>query len=749
MRAAIAAALLHNQENLQKVGLSRWNMENVIKFEHVRTFLDREEVLRNIDCYEDSPIYEEVISEFEEIKEEMMALCEPVLLLKFDVLDDGLVTEDAPQGSRVVYALFSIGDKISTYSTEAFWCGDYMKGMLSDAIADSLLFSLEREAEELLRTECAVRHVGIAKRLEAPVHIPMTAQRVIHEKTEAFGMRGIKISSGYMFEPVKSNGILFMLTENENVFKSQHDCRKCDRADCKMRNVPGTEVLVKEGDKQYTIVLGENESILEGMLKVGTYLSAVCGSKGTCGKCKIRMTEGELPVTEADRRAFSNEDLDKGFRLACKAYPTEWAAVETCFQKENDFEILSSHNEPDQSGAVADEDAVIAVDIGTTTIVLQLLGLRSGKILHTYSTINHQRAYGADVISRIQASCEGKKDELKKSIREDLSDGIKALTANSGISIQKIKRIAIAGNTTMTHLLMGYDCESLGIFPFTPVNINFIEDKYEEIPVCILPGISTFVGGDIVSGLLECGFEQAKTYSMLIDLGTNGEMAIGNKERILVTSTAAGPAFEGGNILWGTGSVAGAINSVRIEGQSVKVETIAGKTPIGICGTGVIETVSELVRNELVEPAGLLDEDYFEDGFPLTRTKAGEDIVFTQKDIREIQLAKAAVRAGIETLLLRYKITTDDIDTVYLAGGFGFKLDVSKAIAIGMFPEEFEGKIKTAGNSSLGGAMEYLHSEDGRERIEKITNAASEINLSSDKDFNEFYMDAMFFEKDQ
>ena len=233
---------------------------------------------------------------------------------------------------------------------------------------------------------------------------------------------------------------------------------------------------------------------------------------------------------------------------------------------------------------------------------------------------------------------------------------------------------------------------------------------------------------------------------MLIDLGTNGEMAIGNRERILVTSTAAGPAFEGGNISCGMGSVPGAICQVQISGTEVSCGTIGDRPPVGLCGTGVIETACELLKAELIDETGMLDEDYFDDGFVLAKTPSGEEISFTQKDVREIQLAKAAVRAGLETLMLRYGVTYDDIDTLYLAGGFGFHLNLEKAAAIGLIPEELLDRAKAVGNSSLGGAAVWLTEPGAAERMERIIAVSEEIPLASDKDFNQFYMDSMFFE---
>ena len=385
---------------------------------------------------------------------------------------------------------------------------------------------------------------------------------------------------------------------------------------------------------------------------------------------------------------------------------------------------------------------------------MELLGKDSHKIWGKAAFINSQRAYGSDVISRIQASTEGKKEELQKCIREDLKKGLDQLVRENNIALTEIERIIISGNTTMVHLLMGYDCAGLGVFPFTPVNIQLIRGNANEIlgvqgldtKVEILPGISTYVGGDIVSGLYACDFDRKDEVCLLIDLGTNGEMAIGNKDKILVTSTAAGPAFEGGNITWGTGSIPGAICTVRIEDEKAVVGTIKDQSPVGICGTGVVETAAELLKEELIDETGRLEEEYFDEGYPLAETSDGKKILFTQKDMREIQLAKAAIRAGAETLAYHYGVVKNDIARIYVAGGFGYKLDVKKAIAIGMIPEEFEGRIEAVGNSSLKGAEKFLIETDGQTRVQNIVKLSEEISLSTDKVFNEAYMDAMFFE---
>lgn len=728
-------------------------MEHVIKLENIPVRVKKKDVLCQVGCSQESPVYEEVAAEYEALKTEMLALCRPVVLFRFAGLDESLATEKWKAGTPVVYALYSIGGEISRYSTAAFASGDYLKGMLSDAIADSLLFSLEDGAACSLKEACAQRQKGVAGRLEAPNDIPMEAQRVIHRETEAKASCGIGITSGFMFDPVKSSGVVYLLTDDEALFLNQHDCGSCSRTDCPMRRTKKEHqvtVEVLQKGKSRSIALGHGESILDGLREGGMFVSAVCGGRGSCGKCGIRLVKGVLPVTEEDRKTFSEDELEQGFRLSCRAFPQTDVTVETSFDGEETFAVLGSR--PDTQQAQKADQYGIAIDIGTTTLAFSLVDMKTGVALRSYAAVNLQRVYGADVISRIKASCEGETEALKESIRKQLARGILELA--EGITEKELVGVTAAGNTTMVHLLMGYGCESLGVYPFTPVTTErlscgcrqLLGEGLPDVPFTVLPGISTFVGADIVAGMLECGFDQKEELSLLIDLGTNGEMALGNRERVLVTSTAAGPAFEGGNIRWGTGSVEGAICGVRILENRAQVETIGGKAPVGICGTGVLETAAELVRTGLVDETGRLDEAFLEEGFPLAETAAGRRVCFTQQDVREIQLAKAAVRAGMETLLLRYGAVREDVAHIYLAGGFGVSLDVPSAITIGLLPEEFSGKIEPVGNSSLKGAVRFLTEAPAADRAERIKRAAEEIGLSADPDFNQIYIEQIMFE---
>ena len=491
----------------------------------------------------------------------------------------------------------------------------------------------------------------------------------------------------------------------------------------------------------------KQHSLLEQLQKQGVYIPADCGGIGRCGKCRVQFLSDAPKACEEDEEIFSPEQIADGWRLACKAFPEgEFEIVWE--QSEDEMEVASDFSDGSEAAsgngrtldaaeaATAGQKAaepVAAVDIGTTTLAVSLVDRASCKVVDTKTSVNHQRVFGADVISRIQASMDGKKEELKASIRKDLDGLIAAL----GEKMDEIP-VIISGNTTMEHLFLGLPCDTLGVAPYTPVDISL----HEEGNFLMLPGISTYVGADIVSGIIACGMDQREEDSMLIDLGTNGEMAIGNKDRIISASTAAGPAFEGGNISCGVAGVPGAISSVDIaEDGSVQIGTIGGKDPIGLCGTGVLEVVYEMLKAEYMDETGLLDDEYVDDGFPLS-----DDVVFTDQDVREVQLAKSAIRAGAETLMEEYGVGYDDISALYLAGGFGQKINLQKAAGIGLLPEELLDRTKAVGNSSLAGAVMIARDETLKERFAHVADYSEEVSLTGNPTFNDLYMEYMMFE---
>ncbi len=387
----------------------------------------------------------------------------------------------------------------------------------------------------------------------------------------------------------------------------------------------------------------------------------------------------------------------------------------------------------------------IAIDIGTTTLVMQLVDMDTKEIYDTYTALNSQKLYGTDVLRRINAANKGKAERLQEMISEDIRKGLQLLLKAHRLETWRLSGMAIAANTTMIHLLLHLSCEGLGTYPFIPVTTSRLEPK-AEVPTSILPGISAYVGGDIVAGLMTCGFDRTEDCSLLIDLGTNGEMAIGNKHKILCTSTAAGPALEGGNLSSGTGGIAGAICGVTINGTDCELKTIGDAPPIGICGAGLIEAVSELLKERIIDETGCYAEAYFEKGYLLGTESSGIAIRLTQQDIRELQMAKAAIRAGVELLIAHYGVSCQKIKHVYLAGGLGQHINVTKAMRIGLLPCELQDRIIAVGNTSLQGACIDLTAADAVQREEALISVAKDFVLAMDDDFDEQYIKYMNFE---
>ena len=359
----------------------------------------------------------------------------------------------------------------------------------------------------------------------------------------------------------------------------------------------------------------------------------------------------------------------------------------------------------------------IAIDIGTTTVVLSLLNLTDGQAVARHSFMNPQRAFGPDVISRIDAANKGSLGELNGMITGAISAGITALLEVKGVSPAKVIDITIACNTVMTYLLLGFPCESLGVVPFKPAHSlagpykssDLFPSTGVDCIVRITPWIAAYIGGDITAGLIHVLPEGNKRF-MLLDLGTNGEIAMYDNGRLIVTATAAGPAFE----------------------QPVAASQGTEQPFKG--ASEVIRALADLVRNEIVDESGFMD---------------GEDAILNQKQVRDLQLAKSAIRSGLEILLEICGYSYGDLDAVYLAGGIGQAMNVQDAIEIGLIPRDLEDKARPAGNTSLGGATALLTAPgETAADIEKLLPTAEEINLAAQPNFNDYFMDYMSFERD-
>lgn len=489
------------------------------------------------------------------------------------------------------------------------------------------------------------------------------------------------------------------------------------------------------------IELKPDETIASGLFRMGISVPAACGGKGTCGKCTV---------------LIGNE-----WKLSCSLRPEQDVCI-TAFsweKKGDEMQLVGHARIPSDSQTASEETqnnasglrsgkqktggrAILAVDLGTTTLAASLMERDTGKVVGTLGQANHQSTFGGDVLSRMQASERGERENLKNIIRQDvreLRDGL--LNTCPGYELDGIY---LAGNTTMQHLFMGDSCAALGKAPFVPVSVERRETLLDGLPVILLPGIGAFVGADITAGMLACGMAQNPGITMLIDVGTNGEMVLAANDRYYVTSAPAGPAFEGANLSCGMPSLPGAICKVRIAGKRAIYRCIKDQEAVGICGTGALELVAELLDHGLADGDGHLKAPYDTQGYPFLVGR-GKTLCFTQQDMRQIQMAKAAIRSGIEILLKKAGISPEDVDEVFLAGGFGYYMDVDKAVRIGMLPPEFAAKTRAVGNTSLQGCMDYCMKKDASQCMERMIAASSEINLAAEPEFEEVYLSHMGF----
>lgn len=410
-----------------------------------------------------------------------------------------------------------------------------------------------------------------------------------------------------------------------------------------------------------------------------------------------------------------------------------------------------------------------AIDIGTTTLVIYLVDLTTGDVQDTFSALNAQKSFGADVISRIAyASKSGtNRKHAKEVIVGQIEQGILTLVADNAIDAEQILQITIAGNTTMLHLLVGADTSGIAASPFIPVFTEMITCRSEElgmktlidVKVELLPSVAAYVGADITAGIHVSGIHKHATPSLLLDIGTNGEMALGIDGKIICCSTAAGPAFEGANITCGTGGIQGAIDTVTVTEEGLSYTTIGNRKPVGICGSGIIDAVAQLLRQGLIDYTGRLlgtgetthpnIQDIDGESVVLLASAeasgSGTDIILTQKDIREVQLAKSAIAAGVRTLIEDAGISEEQIEHLYMAGGFGSFIAPESAGTIGLIPNRLVARTIAIGNSSGEGAIRFCCWRDHALDILHIAQKCSYIELSAHRKFQEFYIEEMFF----
>ena len=464
-----------------------------------------------------------------------------------------------------------------------------------------------------------------------------------------------------------------------------------------------------------TVWVEEGQTLLEAETLAGLHQDAPCGGRGTCGKCLVALRSGkevlacQTPVTR-DMTVFLHQETAANIL-------TGGLTAETKPDRENRY--------------------VFAFDIGTTTLVAYLLDGYTGELLGQSSAINPQNQFGADVISRIQHVLDGHGEAVSGCIRQALSKLAAEAASKAEIPLNAVTAAAIVGNTAMHHLLLGIDPRPLVTPPYMPGVFQAME---LDGGIRILPNIAGFVGGDTVGCMVATRFDRLEELTLLIDIGTNGEMVLGNRRRRIACSTAAGPAFEGARISCGMRGAEGAVDHVTYEKGEIRYHVIGEGIPAGLCGSGLLDLVAVLLDAGLLEESGYLEEK---------NHVLHENVVLTQKDIREVQLAKAAIRAGIELLCREMDVAVSQIQRVYLAGAFGNYMNPASACRIGMIPPVLRNRIVPIGNAAGEGAKLCALSRTEFAYSRTLAEHTEFLELASLPQFQDCYVDALEFDEEE
>jgi len=593
-----------------------------------------------------------------------------------------------------------------------------------------------------------------------------------------------------------------------------------------------------------------NENLLKIAQKAGIGIDSTCGGKGICGKCRVIVRLGnELlsSLSKFEEKHLSEEEIKKGYRLACQALiikkgkiilevPLESrigyqrllikgiekkvllnpaisridlelkkptledvkADVYRIFEKLKeigieakriDYEALkkSPYSLREKNWKVSlvlwkNEEIIdiepfnnldsvygFAIDIGSTKLAGYLLDLKSGKLLATSSAMNPQIPYGEDIISRITyvMDSEEKLQELHELLKNELNKLIEEACIKANITPNRIYEVVAVGNTAMHHIFLKIPPKYVSLSPYPAVVQNSLDFKARDLGIKInkggyvhtLPCIAGFVGADAIADILSTEIHKSKSIAMTIDIGTNTEIIIGNEKRIVACSAASGPAFEGGHIKYGMRASSGAIEKVWIDPYSleVKYKTINDEKPKGLCGSGIVDAIAEMLKSGIIDTKGKINVGLnssrikIKNGIPefiiawKNETSINEDISITQADIREIQLAKAAIFTGISILLKHLGISPDSLERIFLAGAFGTYLNPQSARILGLYPDVPLDRIKFVGNAAGSGARMALLSLNVRKEAEELVNRIEYIELANDPDFKNEFLKAMYF----
>ncbi|MFA7076598.1 MAG: ASKHA domain-containing protein [Candidatus Izemoplasmatales bacterium] len=490
------------------------------------------------------------------------------------------------------------------------------------------------------------------------------------------------------------------------------------------------KIIIHISNEVKVVYAETNDNLLQVLRNNKIYISSPCGGRGVCNKCLVKLI---------------NENK---YEKACQI----------TISKDMEIEIISNkgeglHNYTNKSTQGEKKNSYgLCVDIGTTTLAIYLIDSNQLIVRDSKSCLNPQSSYGADVISRISACIQGRLEELQTIIIDVINEAIIDFT--NMYSINEIDNVYIAANPIMLHIVAKKSPITLGYAPYTPLFLDLIEVTGESLGikasrVLLMPSISSFIGSDITMGLISSNIIN-DSCSILIDFGTNGEMVLKHNKKYFAVSTATGPAFEGANITMGMGGVEGAINRVQIIDEKLCLSTVLGE-PKGIAGSGLIDIIGILLNIGLIDEYGAFNyesnhflKEYLND----EKFYLSENIYITQSDIRQFQLAKSAIKSGILTLFNYAQLEVEEIEKVYIAGGFGFYLDYANAVTTGIIPHNFLGKIIPLGNASGQGLIECMLEEKNILIATTIAKTVQVIELTNNKTFSEYFIENMIFKKD-
>lgn len=494
-------------------------------------------------------------------------------------------------------------------------------------------------------------------------------------------------------------------------------------------------------------------TIYELAIKHGIFIESPCGGNKRCNKCKVVISRGDVgEYSREELQVLTREERERHTRLACCFKPTEDTLVLVTGQVMEKEKVVAKEPMKHKEARLG-----VALDIGTTTLEYALYNLDSNQFVFSTRFENPQRRYGADVISRLHymQHAPDKVKELQQVLLTTLNQSFAQELEGLQLKPEQIERIVCVGNTTMTHVLVNASIDSLAVAPchmvyrggevFKAASIGF--SIHPKGKVVVLPNVEGHVGADLLSCVLATKLGEKKGNHLLLDVGTNGEMALVKEEEgenvLYCCSTAAGPAFEGGNLSCGMTAKVGAITRVNVLSQKLSYQVVGNVRPIGISGSGIIDLLACLLELGFIDETGKLEER-FHGFFPLEK----DGLSLSQEDIRQIQLAKGAIAAGVNMLLQRAGLTVSQMDSLTLAGAFGSNINLKHAIAIGLLPKLSVSKIKAVGNAALKGAIQILLQEESLENATRLANELTHIELANEKEFQEeFLMELNFFRK--